>query len=83
MFVFVIFSLFGVLQVSNQLLASTDDMILNAGAIGRCLQEMGAGVADVSIFFVLASCWLTRRYSQLVLSHDVPSVGTLHQRLGR
>lgn len=70
------------LQVSDQLLASTDDMILNAGAIGRCLQEMGAGVADVSILFVLPSCWLTKRYSQLV-SHDVPIVGTLDQRLGR
>ena len=35
-------------QVSDQLLASTNDMLLNAGAIGRCLQEMGAGFADVS-----------------------------------
>lgn len=38
-----------VAQVSDQLLESTNDMLLNAGAIGRCLQEMGAVVADVSI----------------------------------
>ncbi|CAM9163365.1 unnamed protein product [Laminaria digitata] len=33
-------------RVSDQLLGSTNDMLLNAVAIGRCLQEMGELVAD-------------------------------------
>lgn len=38
-----------VLQVCDEIVASTNHMILNATAIGRCLQEMGSGVADVSV----------------------------------
>lgn len=47
-----------VAQVSDQLLVSTNDMLLNAGAIGRCLQEMGAVVADVRN--CLCDAWDTR-----------------------
>lgn len=44
-------------QVSDQVIASANDMIANASAIGCLLQEMGAGVADVSyvvVEFILA-----------------------------
>ncbi|CAM9968300.1 unnamed protein product [Ectocarpus sp. 12 AP-2014] len=33
-------------RVCDEIVASTNHMILNATAIGRCLQEMGSGVAD-------------------------------------
>lgn len=45
---FCFFALF--LQVSDQVLAATNNMFVHAVAIARGLQEMGAEVADVSWF---------------------------------
>ena len=41
--------------MSNELLVSTNNMLVNAGAIGRSLQEMGGVVADVSYLLVRSS----------------------------
>lgn len=45
-------------QVGDQVLQSTNDMLANASAISGLLQEMGAGVADVSLLPYSTRTWL-------------------------